>query len=133
MSLWLLYTILVLIPNLHAFSSSIIWCPTIIVMFISGLAFIICVCTPNEPDTKNIIGPVRYVFKYTIRLTLMLSILGIILPNQKQMYMVAGGYVVTNNKEVQALPDNVMGAANAYLAKLKEELEPAPKGETHGK
>lgn len=40
-----------------------------------------------------------------------------ILPTEKQLYVIAGGYVATNTKDIAKLPDNVVKAANAWLEK----------------
>jgi hypothetical protein len=49
------------------------------------------------------------------------------LPNEKQVLYLAGGYAATNSEEVRKLPNNILGAANTYLESLKQDLtKPEP-------
>lgn len=48
------------------------------------------------------------------------GLLFVALPSERQMYVMAGAYVVTNIDGIGNLPDNAVGAANAWLKKLGE-------------
>ena len=45
-------------------------------------------------------------------------------PDRDEVMYLVGGYFVVNNEEVQKLPTNVLGAANAFLENYKEAFEP---------
>lgn len=59
-------------------------------------------------------------FKMSIAIFIISSVLVAVIPNKSQMLILIGGYAVTNNEQIQKLPDNVLKAANAYLEGLVE-------------
>lgn len=48
------------------------------------------------------------------------AVLFVILPSERQMYVMAGAYAVTNIKGIESLPENAVGAANSWLKRLGE-------------
>lgn len=58
------------------------------------------------------------VAKWCIIFTTIASLLGSILPTNKQLMWIVGAYVVTNNEQVKELPDNILRAANDFLKEL---------------
>jgi hypothetical protein len=49
--------------------------------------------------------------------------LSVIIPREKQMYTILGGYAVTNIEGVNQLPANIVNAANAYLGKVAGDMK----------
>lgn len=43
-------------------------------------------------------------------------------PNERQLLLIVGGYAATNSKEMAKLPENILGAANAYLQEVKKSI-----------
>lgn len=46
------------------------------------------------------------------------AVVFVILPSERQMYVMAGAYAVTNIDGIAKLPENAVGAANAWLKRL---------------
>lgn len=47
-----------------------------------------------------------------------LAVFFVLLPSERQMYVMAGAYAVTNIEGIKNLPENAVGAANAWLKRL---------------
>jgi hypothetical protein len=47
-------------------------------------------------------------------------LIGVLIPSEKQLYFIAGGYVATNTEGVKELPDNIMNAANSWLENIAD-------------
>lgn len=109
MTLTQLYFFTVILPNIDATLGIAfgILLLSAIVCFVRGAAL------DDEEKGKNL-------FIYARKILLWAGItaaVSIPLPGETQLYALAGGYVVTNAKDVQKLPDNVVKAANAWLEK----------------
>lgn len=76
-----------------------------------------------EFDHEKIIKALKGNKKFLIVPALCLF-MSAILPDEKQIAMIAGGYFATNNEEVKKLPDNVLGAVNSYLEKIQKLEQP---------
>jgi hypothetical protein len=59
--------------------------------------------------------------KNSIISTLVLLLISIPLPSEKQIAILSTSYVLTNAKDVSKLPDNLVSAINAYLTKITTE------------
>lgn len=46
-----------------------------------------------------------------------------LIPSEKQLYTIAGGYMATNTTGIDKLPDNIVKAANSWLEKIAETSE----------
>lgn len=85
------------------------------------------VCELDCPDSlkENIqkINKQAYkAFKISLCLTIFCSIGDVLMPTNKDAYIILGGYYVTNSEEVKALPDNVVGAVNGFLQEYTKDL-----------
>lgn len=119
MSLMLLYLVFVLVPNVKDWSQ--------VTMGITGFSAAIFCVFGALAVSDDIISSGLYK-KILVSLIVCFSIssfLNTALPSNKQMLMIAGGYAVSNNAELKAMPENVLKAVNSYLdALVTEEGEP---------
>lgn len=118
MSLLTLYLITIL-PNLHTAMMVGFFLPVIVVTFISLLVLMDSGGMESFDHKasikwRNALIPVFIIF----------GLFATLIPNEKQIYMIAGGYAVTNVEGINKLPANIVGAANAYLEKVNKELQP---------
>ncbi len=120
MSLGLLYFIFVIVPGLSSFLTGIFFIGTLILIG-SG---VLCGVTAENRDEEACKVAGKW-FKNTFITLAFCMFISIFIPSEKQMLTLVGGYAVTNNEQIQKLPDNVLKAANAYLEGLVE----APKKE----
>lgn len=60
--------------------------------------------------------------KILIPAAILSMLIGAAIPNERQMYVIIGGYAATNIEGINKLPANLVGAANAYLERLNKEL-----------
>lgn len=58
--------------------------------------------------------------KRTAILLTIVSILAPLVPNNRDLYVMIGGYYVTNNDEIKKMPNNVLKAANNFLEEFAE-------------
>lgn len=118
MSLLALYAIFVLIPNTRDLCQGI--------MAIGGFLWIIfCIFGPLAAEDGLIKkSSVKMLIVSGVIVLSFAAILITILPSDKQMMLLAGGYAVTNDAELKLLPDNILKAANDYLGTITKE-EPA--------
>lgn len=109
MTLTTLYLISIL-PNLGTF---------LLVLAVLSFALFLWIgaALMDHPKEKCLI-------KYTLitgSVSLFFFILGSLIPTTSQMYLLVGGYLTTHNEEMQKLPKNVLGAANAWLESIEKE------------
>lgn len=64
----------------------------------------------------------RNVKKYAL-CAVVLSLFSALLPSERQMLLIAGGYTATNNAEIKKLPTNAAKAVNAWLDAVTEAAE----------
>lgn len=109
MSLTQLYFFTVILPNIN-----IALAFTFAVLFVFSIFYLIHGATldNNYEDAKG--SAFRYA-KNLLICTIGIGFISIPFPSEKQLYMLAGGYVATNTKDIAKLPDNVVKAANAWL------------------
>lgn len=113
MTLTQLYIFTVILPNAYEafnFLGEVLAIAAIICWVISFLL----IDKPN--DAKSMV-------KTAVKLSIIAAITGLIaipLPNERQLYTFAGGYVATNTQDIAKLPENVVKAANAWLEKASE-------------
>ena len=115
MSIISLYGLFVLLPNFNCLVGFIIW-GCVLLCLILGFCSI-GNFIDKEKDLLNI--SLKYLKRSVITL-LVSALIFTVIPTEKQIYMIAGGYVVTNNQELQKLPNNVLQAANKYLERLSK-------------
>lgn len=72
-------------------------------------------CITNESP-----APLKHC-KWVLPLLLLISVLSIIIPTEKQMYTLAGGYYVANIEGIDKLPKNVVGAVNKFIETYTED------------
>lgn len=117
MSLFTLYLFFILIPSIHSF--------LLFSLVVSGLSGVSLVLTtigkytePEHPEWGNLHKVCKSVFITSLLLTFITNAT----PNQKDMFLLTGGWVALNNEEVQKLPTNVLGALNSYLEEVKKDI-----------
>jgi hypothetical protein len=115
MSIWLLYLITIL-PNVGEVLGAIVVI-SLALLIVVGI-MISAVESPSESLDKWLAFSESKV-KYII----LIIILAVIIPSEKQMYTILGGYAVTNIEGVNQLPANIVNAANAYLGKVAEDMK----------
>jgi hypothetical protein len=115
MTLMQLYLITVILPNMGIAIGMIAggFCVTAIFW---GIAAAVSSDFDEDEKTKEKIK----VSKKCALLALPFLLLCGLFPSEKQLYVIAGGYVATNTKDVAKLPDNVVKAANAWLEKVSK-------------
>ncbi len=120
MDLLQLYLFLVILPNI---GNAVV---TFVIIGILGLVscltvygFAIIDEEENQEKRKSLLRGIK-IFGSILIISLIISS---ITPTDKQIYMVAGGYAATNDKELKKLPDNVLKAANSYLESLQKDLD----------
>lgn len=115
MTLMQLYLFTVILPNAyHALDCLSVIC----LMALATLLVTAIYAVPvEEPEFAKRIF--RWVVRFAVSFVV-LTLIAIPLPSDKQLYTLAGGYVATNTKDVAKLPDNVVKAANAWLEKASK-------------
>jgi hypothetical protein len=114
-----LYALFVLLPGLAA-AFTVITVVGLLTYII--IIFIASMCGDIKHDNftyyyKAIVKP------WLIGLLILCGIAATVLPSQKDMLLLVGGYAVTNNKELTKLPDNVLRAANTYLEAIQDKKD----------
>lgn len=124
MSLFTLYLLFSLLPNLRQLAEGQLWIVVILgVIFGGGM----CLAGEAERDMPDTIRRwALRVVKVALSLGVFLVMLLTIVPKENQLYLIAGGYAVTNNTELKKLPDNVLHAANSYLERMNKNLDAKP-------
>lgn len=120
MTLFQLYLFTVLLPNAHETFDFLSGVLTLIGIGLCVLAGIVAGPLDETENAKKILSAA---FKCLIP-GIILMLLCIPLPSEKQIYTLAGGYVATNTKDIAKLPDNVIKAANAWLEKAADASKP---------
>lgn len=131
MSIWLLYLLFVIVPNL---GDACAWLAvgSGIAAGISGFFFCIgsVFASMGDDDSKKFVPVLKPFFKNFMLAFLVCILLGVVTPSEKQLWTVAGGYAATNNAELKKLPDNVLKTANDFLEKVQSKMAtPAPEKE----
>ncbi len=115
MTITQLYLFTVILPNLGRFFDLMLG------VFIIGLLVCALVALNTWIDSREEKIPKLYrPVRFLVISSVVVGLIGVSLPSEKQLYMLAGGYVATNAKDVAKLPDNVVKAANAWLEKAAE-------------
>lgn len=120
MSIPVLYALFVLLPNLSQYLATAFIAACIafgVTLVLSGT-----VAMDDAATGKKILG-------YCKVFALIAAAIGgaaVFVPNETQIYTIAGGYYATNNAELKKLPDNVLKAANGYLEKIQHNIEGKP-------
>lgn len=115
MSLTTLYFLTVL-PNLGEFLSGIAAIGSLVMLF----AMVICGMATADGYFE------RYPLKGVIASWAILLVLGLtsaLLPTERQLYIIAGGYFATNNEAMKELPDNLLNAVNDWLKVASEKAK----------
>jgi len=121
MSLFLLYFVLVILPNLGglnilAFLSIIMGG---IVLIAHTIAMGVGAGADNH-EAKNFAIAIKPITSKLLRFGIILAFVLTVVPSQKQIYTVAGAYIVTNTQDIAKLPDNLVKAANDWLKDFYE-------------
>lgn len=61
--------------------------------------------------------------KFVLPISFLLLIVCNLIPNERQMYTIIGGYAVTNIEGIDKLPKNLIGAANKFIENYAEPKE----------
>lgn len=130
MSLWIIY-FLVMIPGIKTMIGEGL-APTGIVLIVATL--ILCAFTVGggflgylngaKPEEKKetsagVVSGWKYLRRTGYAYALA-ALFFVILPSEKQMYVMAGAYTVSNINGIASLPENAVGAANAWLKRLAD-------------
>jgi hypothetical protein len=111
MTLFTLYLLFVLLPGLHV----LFWTVAAIMMVACFIIFCVFVSEHNEHQP----GPGKKVLRVLLRYAfpaLAVALLGAnLLPDERQVYLLAGGYAVANVEGVENLPPAIVKAATKYL------------------
>lgn len=113
MSLFTLYLISIL-PSLSNLTSVI---GTLSIIAFGVLTVMVLFLAGEGDDVPAGITKAR---NLALKIALPCLIIATLIPGEKQLYMIAGGYVATNTAGVEKLPDNLVKAANNWLEKLAE-------------
>lgn len=120
MSIFILYLLFVLLPNLQETAN-------VAAITSAMLAIAICIIIRFGKIDNDMSDKTRaflwHKARWSIGVFFVFGIVSMLAPNQEQIYTIAGAYAVTNDKELQKLPDNLLGAANNYLETLNKALE----------
>ena len=122
MSVFTLYLLFSLLPSLD-------WAAGL-VMAVSAVLFIaMCIawvithieCYDDE-EKKQILANTRKGMKISFIVLCSFLTVRVLVPNENAIYTIAGGYIATNTKGMAKLPENLVGAANDYLEKLRKQI-----------
>lgn len=123
MSIWELYFLTRLEPvNIFVLTGAII----------CGIVLLVCTIyyameSSGGFGDESTLATLKNLRKRSFVIEVILSVLLVLLPTTKDMAIILGGYWVTNNKEVEKLPENVVKTVNSFLKKYhddgKEEKE----------
>lgn len=126
MSILTLYGLFVLLPNLGGLAAGFAAFVLTFAFVIATIAYVGLKCGveySGDEDGKRAMSVVRPYYHFLGWAALVVVLLNIIAPSEKQIYTVAGGYAATNDAELKKLPDNVLHVANDYLEKLQQNVE----------
>lgn len=113
MSFFTLYLLTVL-PNLSCFFAMLTSITAIVPTVLIGII------TGATEELKHL----RWLGLF-IPLSITLGLISNLIPNEKQMYTLVGGYYVTNIEGIDKLPKNIVGAANKFIETYTEESKGA--------
>lgn len=121
MSLKLLYLIFVVCPAIAGehVMVELTWVSSSIGWFVAWVV-------PLLPDTEGAVGTMSAVRSSCRKVSLICCaflMLCSLVPNEKQIMFITGGYAVTNNAELQKMPENILKAVNSYLGTLAKPEE----------
>lgn len=120
MSMFDLWVLFVLIPGLSATAGVVA-----VLLFVSGAALLVVgavrddyedAVSPANKETKLVDKMFRGASMCFLAFALFFLIHSII-PGERHMYLLVGGYAATNIDGIDRLPKNIVNAANAYLEK----------------
>lgn len=77
----------------------------------------------NDKRLEKIHEKVSAAFKTLCISALVFALLEAPIPNENQIYRIAGSYIVTNNAQAMQLPNNLMDAANTFLQDYTNSLK----------
>ena len=83
-------------------------------------ALIIAGCD-NKGDGFYYFNKLKTWIIFSAVLVVLSSLASVLIPDEEQMWYIVGGYAVTNVEGIQELPENIVGAANAFLEKYQPE------------
>lgn len=125
MSMLSLYTLFILLPQLHSIAP--LWC---VLAIISGIAMAITLGINQDSSCDSETRAVGLFFYTKLKRVFLVSsimfFVSLFSPSREDVYYLVGGYAVTNSQEVVKLPENIVGAANAFLENYKNSIAPQP-------
>lgn len=129
MSMFTLYLLFVIMPNLHDTVGmrsflALIGTMALIVYIVSRIG--VATSRKDSDDMALSISGIsvsKIIMTTCFSLFLLFYFIGIVTPDEDQVYKIAGGYIVTNDAELKKLPDNVFKVANDYLEKIQKKNE----------
>ncbi len=121
MSLFNLYLITIL-PNIGDFfiALSIGTIAVFLMLMVITSMTIDCTMDSNtEKAAKEARKKIILSYKLFVSIVIIFGILAVLIPSEKQIYQIVGGYSVTNIEGIDKLPANLVAVANKYLEELK--------------
>ncbi len=122
MSIFNLYLITIL-PNIRDFFTFLsigILIIFLIIMLVTSLTVDFSLEKATEEAAKKVRRDTLSNYKLFISLFLIFSIFSVLIPTERQIYQIVGGYSVTNIEGISKLPANLVGVANKYLEELQK-------------
>lgn len=126
MSIFELWLFVTAIPGLSWAAGVLLMCT----MVSAGITYFVCLV--SEFDEKVVEFAVKHTPKY-IGLSVIFLILTAILPSEKQMLLIAGGYTAINNKEISEMPSSAAKAVNAWLNAIADAAKDKDEGKKEAK
>ncbi len=115
-----LYLFFVILPNISTLIGITFICCTI------GIGTSLFISAVSSADSSEFAMKALGVAKKFGAAAIILGILSIPIPDETQIYKLAGVYIVANTKDIKKLPDNLVGAANAWLEKAAKAAADKP-------
>ena len=121
--LWIFVTVIPGIATVFGFLS------IILPLAIGGLLFYSCMqralsrtCPELQSSKMEAVAATEgfRIMRKLIPYAIICAVAASILPSERQMLLIAGGYTATNNAEIKKLPTNAAKAVNAWLDAVSE-------------
>ncbi len=115
MNIWLLWLLIVVLPNTSVLSGFL----AVIIGVIGLFAILFGLAWANDPSmVSEQEKAMRYWWTGTktwLIVMPLLMFLSVITPSKEEVVYIVGGYAATNIEDVEKLPANLVGAANKFL------------------
>ena len=111
MSIWILWLLITVIPNLVKVAS------VILIGGVASLAFFSVV----RLIEKDEFFPTWIYTKLALPVFLVCTFIVVLVPDKEQIIYIAGGYLATNIEDIEKLPPNIVKSANKFLEDFAQE------------